>query len=155
MLDLPQFKIGLPTPLPSIQLGLLGAITPLKSPPPNIKSMFDFAISGPLTGITASVCFLVGGLAMTAAMDFNQAAELPALPVFLLRSSALGGGLIELFLGKGVLTAGLSADTVLPMHPFAIAGFLGIITNALALLPLGSKCYAAYCAIPSYRVSCS
>jgi len=134
-----QFKIGFPSPIPSIQLGLLGAITPFKSPPPSLKSMFDFAVAGPLIGIAASLGFLLQGLALTAALDLNQAVDLPALPIFLLRSSALGGELIQYFLGNGALMTGLADDAVLSLHPYAIAGFVGIIANALALLPLGRK----------------
>jgi len=134
-----QFEIGLPTPIPSIQLGLLTTITPLRSPPPSIKSLFDFSIAGPLVGLIASLAFLVSGLSMTAAMDMDSAAHLPALPVFLLQSSALGSGLTEFFLGKGVLVSGVTENVVLPLHPFAISGFTGMIANALALLPLGRK----------------
>lgn len=45
--------------------------------------------------------------------------------------------MVEYFLGKGVLTSS-SAEAVLPLHPFAIAGFVGMLSNALALLPLGN-----------------
>jgi hypothetical protein len=106
--------------------------------------MFDFGITGPLVGMVASLAFFVQGLSMTAALDLNQHALLPVLPTYLLRSSALGGGLVELFLGKGSLMQGLSESSVLPLHAFAISGFVGILTNSLALLPLGSK-YTVTC----------
>ena len=57
--------------------------------------------------------------------------------MYLLRSSELGGGFVEYFLGKGIVTQG-TIETGLSLHPFAIAGFLGILSNALALLPLGN-----------------
>jgi membrane-associated protease RseP (regulator of RpoE activity) len=135
-----KFNVGLPTILPSIQMGCMGAITPLKSPPPNVKSLFDFGIAGPLAGLTTSLLFLVIGLIDMNSLSFTQFSELPVLPTFMLRSSALGGGLIEFFLGKGFLMQGLGGDnTFIPLHPFAITGFVGILANALALLPLGSK----------------
>lgn len=110
-----------------------------------MKSMFDFGISGPLFGMVASLAIFVQGLSMTAALDLDQHALLPVLPTYLLRSSALGGGLIELFLGNGSLMQGLSEGSVLPLHAFAIAGYVGVLMNALALLPLGSKyCGGAY-----------
>lgn len=105
-----------------------------------MRSLFDFSIAGPLAGLVASVAMLVTGLDMTASADLQQIADLPALPLYLLRSSTLGGGLIELFLGKGALMQDLSADTVLPLHPFAVAGYVGIMVNSLALLPLGRTC---------------
>jgi len=100
--------------------------------------MFDFGVAGPLFGMVASIAFLLQGLSITAGLDLNQAATLPVLPSELMKASALGGGLIEAFLGRGALIQGTSAG-FLPLHPFAIAGFVGILTNALALLPLGSK----------------
>lgn len=72
-------------------------------------------------------------------MDMEAAAQLPCMPIFLLQSSALGSGLIEFFLGNGVLVSGVTENAVLPLHPFAIAGFTGMLANALALLPLGRK----------------
>lgn len=133
-----KFDIGFPNLIPSISLGLTGSITPLKSPPKNWNSMFDFAVAGPLAGIAASLFLLVNGLGITASMDMTSVSQLPALPVSLLHTSALGGGLIESFLGSGVLTSA-TLETVLPLHPFAIAGYAGLITQALALLPLGRK----------------
>ena len=57
-----------------------------------------------------------------------------------------GGGVIEFVLGNGALslpkaaigTAAVAGMTV-PLHPIAIAGFIGLIINALAVLPIGSK----------------
>ena len=128
-----------------VRLALQGAITPLKSPPPSLKSMFDFAIAGPLVGLLASAAFLVTGLTITATSDMSQVASLPALHVNVLLSSSLGGGLTEFFLGKGVLEQGIGENAVLPLHPFAIAGFVGLMSNSLALLPLGSKSVVRKC----------
>lgn len=122
-----------------MQLGVFGTITPIKSPPPTLRSLFDFAMTGPLVGMSVSIAFFIYGLSLTQSMDLNEVVDLPALPIFMLRASSLGGGLIELFLGNGALTQGTDLQGILPLHPFAIAGFLGVMSNALALLPLGSK----------------
>lgn len=132
-----QFQVGMPTFLPSIQLGLLGAITPLKSAPPNLKSMFDFAIAGPLVGLVVSLGLLATGLDITAQMSLDQLADLPVFPSYIFLASELGGGLAEFFLGKGAITQG-DVDTLLTLHPFAIAGIVGLLSNSLALLPLGN-----------------
>jgi len=134
-----QFSVGMPVFVPSIQMGSFGAITPLKSSPPSLKALFDFSIAGPLAGLLASLVFLVEGLTITASMDLQQSALLPALPLYLLRASSLGGGLIEMFLGQGSLMQGIPEDAVLPLHPFAVAGFVGLLWNSVALLPLGRK----------------
>lgn len=123
--------------VPSIQLGLQGAITPFKSPPPSNKSMFDFAIAGPIAGLVVSFALLVAGLDLTASMDISSSTILPAFPVSILRSSTLGGGMVEFCIGKGTLMKS-AAEAVLPLHPFAIAGYVGMISNSLALLPLGN-----------------
>lgn len=105
-----------------------------------MKSLFDFSIAGPLAGLAASVAFLVAGLSLTASTDVGHVGDLPALPMFLLRSSTLGGSLVELFLGQGSLMKGVPEDSVLPLHPFAVSGYVGALLNAIALLPLGRKC---------------
>lgn len=136
-----KFEIGFGGPIPSIQTGFFGAITPFKSPPPSMKSMFDFAMAGPMLGFITSLAFFVKGLQETAAVDMNASMGFPGLPTFLLRSSALCSELVEFVLGKGTLLPGveLPAEAVLPLHPFAIAGYVGLVVNALALLPLGRK----------------
>ena len=92
-----------------------------------------------MAGFIASFIFLVTGLGITASLDMNQAASLPGLPVYILQSSALGAALTEIFLGKGILGQGVSVNSILPLHPFAISGFTGLIANAMALLPVGRK----------------
>lgn len=99
--------------------------------------MFDLALAGPIAGFAASLFLLVNGLGITSSMDMSSQSQLPALPGLLLHASALGGGLVEYFLGSGVIST--ASETVLPLHPFAIAGYVGLLTNALALLPLGRK----------------
>ena len=132
-----DIDIGTPTLVPGFQFGLTGAITPIKSPLLNIKSLFDFALAGPLFGIAASVYLLYTGIEMTAFMDTSGLAQLPSIPVEVLRSSALGGGIIEFLLGNGVLN---SPDPLqmIKLHPFGIAGFSGLMINSLSLLPIGN-----------------
>ena len=127
----------MPNVLPSATTGLAGAITPIKSPPPNNKALFDFAIAGPLAGLIVSIGLLFVGLALTRQMGMD--ANLPVLPVELARASSLGGGMIQYFLGKYTLLPGQGPEAYVELHPFAISGWIGCIINALALLPLGRK----------------
>ena len=71
-------------------------------------------------------------------MDPVLRSQLPSLPVELIRSSSLAGGMVEWLLGDGVLVAP-EPTTMIQLHPYAIGGFLGIVTNALSLLPIGSE----------------
>jgi len=135
-----NMTIGVPSILPSVATGVGGSITPLASPPRNVKNLFDFAISGPLVGYAASLALLVYGLMETSMMDLPTTQKLPSLPLSLLRSSALGGGLVESFLGVGTLMQGatLPPDAMISLHPACIGGFVGVISSALALLPIGN-----------------
>jgi hypothetical protein len=124
---------------------LTGTITPFESPPPNFKSLFDFSLAGPLVGAAASLVFMIVGLRATVAMSFEEQSLLPGLPASLIKSSALGGEIVAYFLGSGVVKS-LSPESLLTMHPFAISGFMGLIINSLALLPLGREFYSSsYC----------
>ncbi len=133
-----QIDIGLPTLVPGIQFGLSGSITPIKSSPKNIKALFDFSIAGPLFGMLASVILLYNGLEITAFMDLNAREQLPSIPVEMLRISALGGGAIEYLLGDGLLNSPNPTEDLIKLHPCAIAGFGGLVINALSLLPIGN-----------------
>lgn len=85
--------------------------------------------------MVVSLVFLLNGLKITAAMTLGT--QLPVISVDLLRSSSLGGGLVEYFLGSTAILPDQGPDAFLPLHPYAIAGFVGLFINALALLPLG------------------
>jgi membrane-associated protease RseP (regulator of RpoE activity) len=106
--------------------------------------MFDFGIAGPLVGLIASVAFLTIGLSVTASTDLEYQSLLPTVPTYILRSSTMGGAFIEWFIGPNSLAPGSISSSRLPLHPFAIAGFIGMLSNALALLPLGSTYRLGY-----------
>ena len=105
--------------------------------------MFDYAVAGPLAGMAASLLAIAVGSQLTTITDPSL---FPALPLEFLRQSTLGGGIIELVLGDGPLyvpqsalgSAAVAGMTV-PLHPIAIAGYVSMIVNALAILPVGSK----------------
>lgn len=87
-----------------------------------------------------SVLLLYVGLEKQVFMDAIYQSQLPSLPLVLVKSTSLGSGMVEWLLGDGIL---LSPDSfaMIKLHPLAIAGLFGIISNALSLLPLGSKSY--------------
>lgn len=133
-----------PTLIPSIISGITGTITSFKTSPKNKSDLLLFSVAGPLTGMICSLLLEVYGLALTASADMESLQSFPGLPLALLRQSSLGGGLIDLVLGNGVLNvpsslegANMLASTIIPLHPFAISGFLSLMVNALALIPAG------------------
>ena len=138
------FEVAIPTLVPSIMTGVTNAITSLKSSPNNKKDLVDFAVAGPLVGMLASILLLSYGLVLTSSADPATIATYPGLPLAVLRTSSLGGGLIDIFLGNGVLNVPASvegaqalASTLIALHPFAVAGFFSLFVNALALVPAG------------------
>uniref|UniRef100_A0A7S2A296 Peptidase M50 domain-containing protein n=1 Tax=Trieres chinensis TaxID=1514140 RepID=A0A7S2A296_TRICV len=133
-----KIDVGLPTFVPSLQLGLTGAITPIKSPPKNINSLFDFAVAGPLAGLVASFALLVVGLESTLYSDAAALAQFPNLPISFVRSSSLVGGIVQGLLGDGILLTPNPALDTIALHPLAVAGFAGLMINSLSLLPLGN-----------------
>lgn len=106
-------------------------------------------MAGPLVGLITSVAFLAVGLSATAGMDLDHLSLLPSIPTYILRASTLGGTLIESFIGPGVLSTDLMSSSRLPMHPVAIAGYIGLLANALALLPLGSTYHSWHIIVTS------
>ncbi len=139
-----QFEISIPTVVPSILTGITSTITSLKTQPKNKQDLLDFAIAGPLAGMVLSIGVLVYGLILTATADPDSLQSFPGLPLFLLRQSSLGGGIVDGILGNGVLNVPMSAEgaqslatTLISLHPFAVAGFVSLIVNALALVPIG------------------
>jgi membrane-associated protease RseP (regulator of RpoE activity) len=106
--------------------------------------MFDYAIAGPVAGMITSLLAIAVGCQLTAVA--SDTSLFPALPLEILRQSTLGGGVIEGILGDNALslpkaaigTAAVTGMTI-PLHPVAIAGYISLIVNALAMLPVGSK----------------
>jgi len=130
-------KLSVPVFVPSLITGITSSVTTFKTLPKNKNDMFDIAASGPLAGIVVSSMALALGAKLTLVSD---PATLPALPLDILRQSTLGGAIIDnvipgsLYVPDGAPTAGIT----IPLHPFAVAGYVGLIVNALALLPVGT-----------------
>ncbi|VEU38817.1 unnamed protein product [Pseudo-nitzschia multistriata] len=130
-------ELSVPVFVPSFITGITSTVTTFKSLPRNKQDMFDVAASGPLAGIVASSIALAIGAQLTIVAD---PATLPALPLEILRQSTLGGAIIDailpgsLYVPDGAPTGGI----FVPLHPFALAGYVGLIVNALALLPIGT-----------------
>jgi len=139
-----KMEMGFPILLPFLNLPFMGAKTDLTSSPPNRRALLDFALAGPLVGILGSVAFLVYGLQLTATADASTLQYFPSLPVSLLKTSTLGGSIVDYFLGGGLVGAEnrfiTMQDPATPvvMHPLAVAGFCALIINSIAMLPLGS-----------------
>jgi len=141
--DANGMNITFPTLVPSFLTGITGTITSLAAPPKNKQDLLDFAIVGPLAGMTVSTLLLYVGITITASTGAEAYANLPSLSLSVLRQSSLAGGIMEAVI-PGILNipdaAGATralSEVSIPLHPLAIAGFFGLMVNAVNLLPLG------------------
>lgn len=134
------FRVSAPTILPLMSLPYLTFQTRLKTSPKNLSTLFDFGFAGPAVGMIVSMCFLLIGLQLTLNMDAEAVKYAPAVPVYFLKLSSLGGGIVDYVLGGGSDGIILSQDPITPvtLHPFAIGGLASLMVNALDTIPIGA-----------------
>jgi membrane-associated protease RseP (regulator of RpoE activity) len=120
-----QVKIGLPFFLPTGQIGSFGAITRFESLIPDRSTLFDITLAGPASGGLVSLLMLVIGLLLS---HPGSGLEIPSQ---FFQGSILVGILAKIVLGATVHQATLS------IHPLVIIGWLGLVINALNLMPAG------------------
>jgi hypothetical protein len=131
-----------PFSVPSFPLPSLAVQTRLKSSPPSLASLFDFGAVASLCGILTSIMFLVAGLQVYATPDV--VAAYPQIELTLLKQSMLGAGIVEHLTDNANLNVLLrhpdepGTATFLRVHPWVIAGYVGLLTQTLELLPLGA-----------------
>jgi hypothetical protein len=137
--SLRKFEISLPVLIPFYNwLPNLGFRTDIRSSPSNLTYLFDFAFIGPFIGILTSIIFLIYGIQETNLADSEMLKSFPGLSVSDLKVSALGSGIIDYFYGGQGFLTNQDPSVVVPLHPFAIGGFAGLIIQSIEMLPLGS-----------------
>ena len=120
-----NIRLSIPFFLPNWQIGSFGAITRFESLLPNRTALFDIAFAGPAVGGVLSLLLLIAGLVLSHPGSAFQ------LPTEFFRASVLVGTLAKVILGSALETA------VVDIHPLVIIGWLGLVINALNLLPAG------------------
>jgi membrane-associated protease RseP (regulator of RpoE activity) len=120
-----QVKIGFPFFLPTGQIGSFGAITRFESLVPNRSTLFDIAFAGPAVGGVVSLGLLIVGLLLSQAGNGIQ------IPTQFLQGSILVGSIAKVVLGEALKQAAIS------IHPLVLIGWLGLVVNALNLMPAG------------------
>lgn len=128
-----RYPVSPPYFLPApFGLGTLGAFIRIGAPVRSKRELFDIGAAGPIAGFVALLPFLIWGIAA------SRPAPLPPLPEGV-------GGMILLVPGRGLgmqlltwaMHGPLPAGTILDLHPFALAAWVGLLATALNLLPLG------------------
>jgi membrane-associated protease RseP (regulator of RpoE activity) len=120
-----KVKIGLPFFLPTGQIGAFGAITRFESLVPDRNVLFDVAIAGPLAGGLISLLMLFVGLFLS---HPGGGLEIP--------SQFFQGSILVGSIAKAVLGATIHQATI-SIHPLVVIGWLGLVINALNLMPAG------------------
>ena len=125
-------RLGKPIPLPSLQLGTFGSITPFRSFPSTKAAMFDTSLGGPGTAMLISIILMISGLTLT--ISSQALANLPIIPAGMLKSSFLVGSIVSVVAPKLML---VPLSQSIPIHPFFLVGLSGIVMSALNMLPIG------------------
>lgn len=131
-------KLGGFVPILDPWFGYLGSLTQLQSYPPSRRALFDVAAAGPLLGSLASYAAFFAGLWLTKlGTPLPDATTFaPALPLQLLTSSTFLAEMTNAVL-PGAFAVVDPENAALTLHPLALAGYWGVVFNALQLLPLG------------------
>lgn len=125
-------KLGPSYFIPNLQLGSFGAITPFMSLLKDRVALWDVAAAGPLAGGAVSLVLL--GLGLSQSHPGVLPAEmLVPVPTQLFQGSLLLGSAARFILGDELLR-----QTEVLISPLTIAGWCGLISTALQLLPVGS-----------------
>jgi membrane-associated protease RseP (regulator of RpoE activity) len=122
---LPYF---VPAPL---AFGTFGAFIRIRSPIRDKRQLFDVGIAGPIAGFVALLPFLVYGIARSTPTPIHVAPAAEATMAL-----QLPGPSLLIALTTRLFHGPLPADTVLNLHPFALAAWVGLFATSLNLLPL-------------------
>ncbi|KAJ9509380.1 hypothetical protein QJQ45_001830 [Haematococcus lacustris] len=118
--------------VPNFQVGAFGGITPITSLLKDRLALWDVAAAGPLAGCLMATVLL--GVGLMQSTSGNLAAELMVpVPAQLFQGSLLLGSVVRAVLGDQALA---SAEVL--VSPLVIAGWCGLVAQALQLLPVGS-----------------
>ncbi|ASJ04433.1 site-2 protease family protein [Thermococcus barossii] len=112
-------------PFPSM-LGTLGAVIRVKSPLPTRNAAIDLGVSGPIAGFLVAIPVSIIGLKLSVPIPQNLVPPTEGGIVF-------GENLFFMLIEKYVVT--FPEDSVVFLHPVAIAGWVGILVTFLNLIP--------------------
>jgi membrane-associated protease RseP (regulator of RpoE activity) len=118
-------RLSWPFFLPTWQIGSFGAIDRFESLLPNRQILFDIPFAGSAVGGLLSLGMLLGGLFL------SHSGSLFQIPADFFKASLLVGTLAKAILGSAL------EQPLVNVHPLALVGWLGLVINAINLLPAG------------------
>lgn len=119
-------------PIPAL-LGTLGAFTPLRSPMPHRRAMFDVGFWGAIGGLLVSLPLLGWGLAHSQVVT-----PMAGSGLLNWRSIDPSYSIALTLISKAVFGSALTTGKAIALSPIALAGYIGLWLGAFHLLPLGS-----------------
>lgn len=120
-----QVRLSYPFFIPSIPIGSYGALTRFDSLLPNRNVLFDIAFAGPAVGGLISLVMLISGLLL------SHEGSLFQVPSEFFQGSILVGTLTRVVLQESL------QQPIVDVHPLVVLGWLGLVINALNLMPAG------------------
>ncbi len=143
-------------PLPLIGIGTLGAVIRIRQPIPNMRSLFDIGVAGPVAGFIMAFVILLGSLMALPSPDYlldlpghremkEHITETGRFPDEMPSAPAESDvGTVNIVVGQTLLFWAVTSlfDDVPPMYemyhyPALFAAWLGLFFTALNLLPVG------------------
>ena len=118
-------KLSLPFFLPTWEIGAFGALTNFQSILKSRNVLFDIAIAGPAAGGLLSFGLLLTGLVLS-----NETSQFK-VPTEFFQGSVLVGTMARVILGNAV------QNETVNVNPMVILGWLGLVINAINLMPAG------------------
>ncbi len=120
-------------PMP-IGMGTMGAFITLKTPFRSRNNLFDVGLAGPIFGFVASIFFTIIGLLDSIVVPISE------IPLELTNTSSFLDFEIPLFqILVRMLIPAPSIDSMIFLHPFAFAGFIGLFITGLNMIPIGQS----------------
>ncbi len=120
-----SIRLSFPFFIPTWQLGSYGSLTRIESLIPNRTVLFDVAFAGPAFGGGLSLLMLLLGLVI------SHKGSLFQIPTEFFQGSILVGTLAKVVLKESLQTP------LVDVSPLVVLGWLGLVINALNLLPAG------------------
>lgn len=117
-------------------IGSLGAFIRLRGPTVRRASLFDIGASGPVASFVVSIPLLILGFMWSEPITGPSSVTTPFVIRFMGEPVWLGNGVATWFLAELFGPASVG-ETLILLHPLALAGWLGLFVTALNLLPLG------------------
>jgi membrane-associated protease RseP (regulator of RpoE activity) len=118
-------RLSWPFFIPTWQIGSFGAFNRFESLLPKRQVLFDIAFAGPAVSGAISLLMLVMGLIL------SHEGSLFEIPSEFFKGSILVGTLSKVVLGSAL------QQPVVDVHPLTILGWLGLVINAINLMPAG------------------